>query len=408
MLRRLVSDNALLGAQYAASSLVPLLLVPHFVRTLGPANFGCLAMLIAALGLASVLVQYAFTLTGPADLAQARPEERRQVLIDSLIARLLLLTAVLALALLLVKLLPLKLRTSALVLLALPLAAAINTGWFLQATGRVHVLALLGIAAAALSLAIGFLLVHDRNALLWAAVALVAGPLALAAGTLMWSLATLPAGPSELSLQQARQALGRGWPLFSSQFVSALYAQVGPLVVGAISGVSAAGLYGAIERVANAIQAALGLTHTAAYPRLAQLFDRSGQAPSPYRHLLHNVVALQAAAVLALAIALAVFAEPVQRFIFGHADTTTLALLWAAFAWIALSVFGPLLTGYWTVSGQRDRVLPLTLRVLLVSLPTGALLTLWLGGVGWLLGLIAGQLLVAATAVKTYRSLPRA
>ncbi|MCA3217189.1 MAG: oligosaccharide flippase family protein [Burkholderiales bacterium] len=409
MLRRLLSDNALLVLQYAAASLVPLLLVPHFVRTLGAANFGAIAMLIAALGLASIVVQYAFTLTGPAELAQRSGDgdAQRRVLLDSLAARLLLLAIVLLGALVLIVLLPARLRLTALVLLALPVGAAVNVGWFLQATQRVHVLALLGTLAAALSLTIGFIMVRDDSTVLWAAIALAAGPLALAVGTLLWSLATLPAGGVGVSIQSARASLVRGWPLFSSQFVSALYAQIGPLVVGAISGVAAAGLYGAIERIANAIQAALGLTHTAAYPQLARLFAGSGPDRPRYRQLVHVVLGLQLAGVAALGVALLAFSAEVQQFIFGQSTSATAALLWAAYGWIALSVFGPLLTGYWTVSGQGVRVLPLTLRVLLVSLPAGALLTWAIGGAGWLLGLIAGQLLVALAALKAYRNITR-
>jgi O-antigen/teichoic acid export membrane protein len=409
MLRRLLSDNALLGLQYAASSLVPLLLVPHFMRTLGPSEFGVIAMLTAGLGLASVFVQYAFALTGPAELAErgGDGQAQRAVLLESLAARALLLAAVLVVGAVVAGLLPAAVRPTALVLLGLPLAAALNAGWFLQATQRVHALALLGIAAAVLSLALGFALVRDADDTVLAAAALTAGPLALAVGTLLWALATLPAERSDAPLQPARTTratLARGWPLFASQFVSALYAQAGPLVVGAIAGVSAAGLYGAIERVANAVQAALGLTHTAAYPQLTRLYDRRGGTQSAYRRLVHAVLGLQGLGVLLLGLVLLAFSGPVQQFIFGQVTATTAALLWAAAGWIALSVFGPLLTGYWTVSGQGRRVLPLTLKVLLVSLPAGAVLTWAVGSAGWLLGLVAGQLLVAATAVATYRA----
>lgn len=404
MLRRLLSDNALLGLQYAAASLVPLLLVPHFVRTLGAANFGVIAMLIAGLGLASVFVQYAFALTGPADLAQrnADAESQRRILLDSLVARMVLLAVVMPGGLVLVLLLPANLRLTAAVLLALPMAAAMNTGWFLQATQRVHVLALLGSLAAAASLSIGFLLVRDENAQPWAALALAAGPLVLGVGTLLWSLATLPVGAAGASLATAKRTLVRGWPLFSSQFISALYAQLGPLVVGAISGVAAAGLYGAIERIANALQAALGLTHTAAYPQLARLFGSTMSDRARYLRLVRVVLALHWFGVATLGIALFAFSAEVQQFIFGQSTSTTTALLWVAYGWIALSVFGPLLTGYWTVSGQGTRVLPLTLRVLLVSLIVGAASTWAVGAAGWLVGLISGQMLVFFAAFRAH------
>jgi hypothetical protein len=52
-------------------------------------------------------------------------------------------------------------------------------------------------------------------------------------------------------------------------------------------------------------------------------------------------------------------------------------------------------------------VLPLTLRVLLVSLAVGAASTLAIGAAGWLVGLISGQVLVALAAFKAYRTLTK-
>lgn len=408
MLRRLVSDNALLWVQYATSSLVPIVLVPHFVRTLGPASFGVIAMLVAGMGLASVIVQYAFSLTGPAELAR-RDDGRtdREVLLDTLVARLLLLVPLLSLSSILLIVLHGPARAVAVILLALPVGAALNTGWFLQATDRLPVLVMLGVAATVASLWIGFLRVSPDtpDGIVWAAAALAAGPLLQGAGTLAWTLAVLPSRRGKPSMTRGLAALRRGRGLFASQFVAALYAQVGPLVVGSVGDISAAGLYGAIERVANAVQAALGLTHTAAYPRLARHFGESGERRDAYIRLVRLVLALQTAAIVALGLGLAVFSNEIQRFLFGFANATTAALLWTAFAWIALSIFGPLVTGYWTVSGQSERILPLTWRVLLVSLPVGTLLAKFVGGAGWLIGLVAGQLMVVLYARQAYRRL---
>lgn len=408
MLRRLVSDNVMLGVQYAAASLVPLVLVPHFVRTLGPSGFGVIAMLVAAAGLASVVVQYAFALTGPAELAQrGNGRTAREVLLDTLVARLLLLAPLLSLGPILLLYLSGTARTVAFVLFALPISAALNTGWFLQATERLPVLVILGVAATAASLLVGFLQVapESPNGLLWAATALSIGPMVQGVGTLAVTLATLPRERGKASVAGGIAALKRSRTIFASQFVAALYAQVGPLVVGAVAGLNAAGLYGAIERVGNAVQAALALTHTAAYPRLAQHFGASFEQRAAYVRLVRLVLLLQAAAIFTLGLALVLVGDAVQRFLFGFASPSTAALLWTAFAWIVLSIFGPLVTGYWTVSGQSARILPLTWRVLLVSLPLGAALAWLLGGAGWLLGLVAGQLLVAFHALRAYRQL---
>ncbi|MCU0952950.1 MAG: hypothetical protein MUC68_18485, partial [Burkholderiaceae bacterium] len=75
-----------MAMQFAANALVPLLLIPHFVRVLGIDSYGALAMLVAAAGFATVIVQYAFHLTGPADYAALRGARgARQLFVDVLL-----------------------------------------------------------------------------------------------------------------------------------------------------------------------------------------------------------------------------------------------------------------------------------------------------------------------------------
>jgi hypothetical protein len=187
MWRRLLSDNAALALQYAASALVPLLLIPHFVRVLGLQTYGTLAILLAVMSFATVVVQYAFHLTGPAEHGglQGRPGAR-QLFLDILVARGLLLVAVMAAAAvalsMIVWLLPAQpavLRDGALLLL-LPLAAALNAGWYLQARGEFAVLAGLSVISVVVALAVGFLAVSPEQASSSrAALALGIGPLLL-------------------------------------------------------------------------------------------------------------------------------------------------------------------------------------------------------------------------------------
>src|SRR5262249_41971530 len=95
MLRRVLAHNAPLGLQCAASALVPLVLIPHFVRTLGAAQYGAIAIALAVLSYAAVIVQYAFHLTGPAELvALEQARERKEFFLDIALARVLLLLGV--------------------------------------------------------------------------------------------------------------------------------------------------------------------------------------------------------------------------------------------------------------------------------------------------------------------------
>lgn len=411
MLKRLITDNALLAMQYAASVLVPLLLVPHIVRTIGAASYGRIAIAIAVMSLASVVVQYAFHLTGPADFAQAADaDERRQVFIDVALARLLLLAVVVVLAAIAIPLGALAAGRAPgdpaqmhwWLLLALPAGAALHSGWYLQATGRLIKLAVISITGALLALAVGFggVVASRADAALWAALALALGPLAAGLGSFTAAVLTERSAGAHASLRRAIGAICQGWSVFASQFLAALYALAGPIVVGFTAGDRAAGLYSAVERVTSALTSGMALTHTAAYPRLAMSYPA---ARGDYLHLVRLVVGLYATGAAILGLMLLVFFEPISRFVLAEASAESALLLGLSWLWLALGIFGPLLTGYLTVSGARSEIMRVTWHVLLVSLPAGCVAAYAFGGAGWLAALVLGQGLVLARAIGAYR-----
>ena len=410
MLKRLLVDNALLGLQYAASALVPLFLIPHFVRTLGAAQYGSIAIAVAALSYAAIVVQYAFHLTGPAELARrATPLARKELFFDIACARLLLLVALLGLVFgasavehVLDKELPGETRVW-FVLLGLPIGAALHGGWYLQATGRFGALSVSSIFATGVALIIGFAMVKDETSVsrAWAAAALAAGPLLVGAFTGLWSLLVLAGQPGRPNLGRARALLAHGREIFLSQLVAALYAVAGPIVVGIAAGPRGAGLYSAVERIAVALQSALVLTHTAAYPRLAALYPG---ARSDYLRLVRSVLGIYLFAALVLGVILAIWFDAISLVLLAEVNAGTAALLGWAWLWLALGIFGPLVTGYFAVCAQRTEILVLTKRVLLVSLPAGVLGVWAFGGAGWLAALCLGQVLVLLRALVVYRA----
>ncbi|MCS6997628.1 MAG: oligosaccharide flippase family protein [Casimicrobiaceae bacterium] len=410
MLKRLLVDNALLALQYAASALVPLALIPHFVRTLGAEEYGKVAVAIAAVSYASLIVQYAFHLTAPAEFVSRGNAIARKVFFwEITVARVLLLVAVLAIiacGLLMVWLLGPAGAIASVgqwwMLLAFPVGAALHSGWHLQCTGRYAALAAISVAGAAVTLATGFTVVAagEDQPTQWAAASLAVGPLVVGVGTFLWSAASLGYGPARVSWKSALDLLGRGRPVFLSQLLASGYGFAGPLVVAIAAGGRSAGLYSAIERIANAIQAVLGLTHAAAYPRLATLYK---SARAEYLRLLGTVIGIKGAATVMLGVLLFFSSDAVSTFIFGEISSESLWLMYLAWIWLTVSLLGLPLTGYLTVSGSHAAVLPLTFQVLLVTLPTGAVGAMLLGGAGWLIGLIAGQCLVLARAIRAYR-----
>lgn len=411
MLRRLVADNSALAIQYAVNALSPLILVPHFVRTLGLESFGGLAIIVSVMSIAGVLVQYSFNLTGPAELSAARDSnEIRAVFLHTTLAKGLiavLVAGVLAAAALSTELDRLLGRTEWFILLGLPIGVAMNSNWYLQWRGSVWVLVWISSASAAAAFWIGLAQVESATptSSCWAAAAIAISPLVQGIGSLTMGLARLPAGATQRNVRGAFDALRRGRTIFVSQFMASLYSLAGPLVLGSLWGPRAAGTYSAVERPAAAVIAALTLTHSAAYPRLT--FFAVNSRLVEYRSLLGMVIVLSAAAVVGLGVLLFSFSDIVIQFVLGDENAGSAILVGLAFCWIAASIWGPILTGYLVACGRHAAVAKLTRDALLVSAAVGIVLAARYGAVGWLIGLIAGQLLVTWRALRTWPEIGR-
>jgi O-antigen/teichoic acid export membrane protein len=405
MLRQLAVNNLVLIIQYAVGGAAALLLVPHIVRTIGLESYGKIAIALAFANYGNVVVQYAFQLNGPRLLAQLRPgEHEKDVVCRVASAKITLLAGVLVTLLVGGLALHSKISTRQLfVLVALPLGAALNTGYHLQTKGLFAWVSGISIFGTMISLTIGFSLVRsaDPAADLAATVALGLGPLVAGVGTSLASSWHLRRSEQRIGWRPPWALLREGWPLFASQFTATLYGASGPIVIGAIAGAAQAGAYSAVERVTNAIVGACLLTHTAAYPRLAGLYlsDRAA-----YWRLLRLVVAAYIGVTSVVACGAAIFWQQVQHFLFGSRIVGQGPLILAGIAWLLIAVFGTVVTGYLTVSGRGSRVLPLTLKILALSFVLGVPGVMLWGGWAWLGALVIAQGVNVAAFLEAFRS----
>jgi len=410
MIRRLAFNNGVLVLQYAVGALVPLLLIPHIVRELGLAQFGALAIALAWANYGALIVQYGFHLSGPHQLNNLRPGETTTDVICRIGAAkgllFCLVILILAIAAGIAATMGDSFTAAQLWLLtAIPFAAALHTGWHLQVLGHFGTVAVLSISGAALSLLLGLngVSAEAKSNQFLAALALSLGPVWVGAGTLLKSALLLPRGDDTikncLGSLRPRPVLREGWPLFASQFVSALYTASGAIVVGVLAGVEQAGAYGAIERVSSALVGACLLIHTAAYPTLVQLYKSNRTS---YIRLMRFVLLgyLVLAATAALVAALAWV--PLLQFVLGAQGTQYAPLLSAALVWILLGVFGTALTGYLAARGDGQLILPLTLKVLAVSFLLGVPGTLVWGAWAWMAALCAAQIVVLAAGWRAW------
>jgi polysaccharide transporter, PST family len=409
LIRRLALNNLVLFIQYGVGSLVPLLLVPYIVRQIGLSEFGTLAIAMSAAAFGTVVVQFAFQLTGPRQLMVLAGGDTPTDVVSRIgSAKIVLLVLVLVLVVSMIGLAALLgYRVSApqaWLLAALPVAGALHTGWYLQTEGRFVIVSVLSIVGAALALAIGFCGVRGGmpvSAEAVAALALSAAPVWAGLATLWVSMRHLgrKSGSRMIGWRAPWRELRAGWPLFASQFAATLYGASGPIVIGALAGAEEAGAFGVIERISGAVVSACMLTHTAAYPSLVELYASDRQR---YRRLLGAVIWVYLGVSAALVLGVLFGWNEVLQFLLGDKGANHGPLLAAAMVWIALGIFGPTLTGYFTASGQGHAALPLTLKILLVALGLGIPGVMIWGAWAWLAALCASQIVVIGVAARAW------
>lgn len=404
--RRIILNNGILLVQYGASALVPLLLVPHIVHSIGVNAYGEIAVAVAWANLAATVIRYAFHLTGPKRVAQSGGQRAGALVFAEILgAKLLLLLLILVTFVAALCVAP-NLRVSnvqGLVLLALSVGAALDSSWYLQVRDRFLWICVPALVGTITSLWIGFGHVSDTDAgSIWAAGwALVISPLFLGCATLV--VAVLLVARSRFRWRAVRPigALREGWPLFASQLVAALYGIPGPIVISGLVGVAEAGAYSAVERLINGALNACLLTHTAAYPRLASLYVQDRAA---YWKVLKSVVVVYLCITSLIALVAWVFRDLLIVFLFGRNDVPDAELLIAwGLVWLMLGVFGTAVTGYMTVSGRSPEVIRLNLKVLGVASVLGLVGTWTLGAWAWMASLVASRIVVLRLAYRYWR-----
>lgn len=392
MIRNVVAANAILLVQYAVGSLVPLLLIPHIVRSIGLAKYGDLSVSLAWGGYGALIVQYAFQLTGPRRIAIG--EQPGQLFIEILWAKLILLLAISPLLALLAAVIPHQGNSllARLPLFGLPLAASMNTAWFLQAQGKFMLACVAAVLGSTMTLVVGFGLITGNtvDSAVTATLATVIGPVLTAFITLMLASSRISFRSIRWSALRPGNSLSEGWPLFASQIISAFYTMSGPIVINYLLNARAAGAYSAIERIIGALMHACLLTHVAAYPSLATAYVRDQKT---YWKLLWLVLSVYLSLSVAMSISVWTFRDAVMQFVLGGSVEAHALLGWGL-AWLVVGIFGTALTGFLTVSGRSRAVLPLNLGVLFVAVAAGVPAVLIWGSAGWMAALVLSQVVV--------------
>jgi PST family polysaccharide transporter len=304
---------------HAANYIVPLIVLPFLVRTLGADNFGAFALSQAIVLYLIAVTDYGFSLTGVRSATHVleAKEDLQRVVAAVTAAKLLLASVCLLIACGLALATP-RFEGMLMIILGAFLAVlgrAISMDWVLQAAEQLHVVALVAIATKIGSLVMLLIFVSSSDDVVVAASIQGGSVLVQGICTAAICMQLLRLRPRTPPANEIWRMLREGFAVFSSRIAVNVYSASAVLVVGAFADNRVVGHFAAAERCARAVASAASPIVSAFYPNLLKRFanDFSG-----YRR---DVVALLVVLGLGFGVVsalIALAAPPVAALLFGE------------------------------------------------------------------------------------------
>ena len=280
VLRSSVAKNAAsLYVMQFANYVLPLIVVPYLLRTLGPTGYGAVAFGQSLIGYFAVFVQYGFGLSATRKISVDRNDLLAVSRTASNVwaAKLLLCVAGLALLVLLSSAVP-KLREVmrlSLVLYGTVIGNALFPVWLFQGMEKMVFISFINLVVRLFVVVGIFTLVHQtEDYLIYAGLtslgAIAAGVAGVGVALFLFRLR--PVFPSRGGI---RDALAEGWALFLSTSAVSLYTVGNAFILGALSNLTVVGYYSAGEKIVRAVRQLLMPVSQAAYPRFGKLASES-------------------------------------------------------------------------------------------------------------------------------------
>jgi O-antigen/teichoic acid export membrane protein len=308
---KLSHNVAALTLVQAASYLFPLVTIPYLTRMLGVESFGKVVLVQSLMALAAIVVDYGFSLSAVRTIAAVHDDKSAvsRIYAATLSSQALLYGACLLLAIGALLLAPMDdADRCAYIAGALMAATGVaSTQWLFQAFEQLKVYSMMQISGRALSLPFLFLLVDGPEDVAGAIVFGNLGALLANGFAIHWAHRRRMVQWSHPGRADLQDALSTGFRIFTSKIATSVFQNSGVLVVGAIAGTSAAGLYALAEKIRKTAQSLLQPVTQALYPRMCHLF---GTDPTAARRLLTRVAPMILGTTAVGSVLLFLLAEP--------------------------------------------------------------------------------------------------
>lgn len=399
MKKVILKSNLILGFQYLFGAIIPIVLMPFVLKEIGIKEFGIYSIFISWATMGSVFILYVFQLTGPIALEKIKATNSKLELTKEIfLAKLIIFIIWLIFLPLLLLISPYEsnqLQNILLILILIPLSSLLNSTWFLQYHQKFLTLCKLSLLGAIVpSIIILIMKLGGYKNELATISTFYIYPLIVGLGTFIKSANILSikniflfSKVKKKNIYGAIHKLKNNFSLFFSQIIALGYGVSGPIFIGYLSGPEEAGKFSILEKIFTPIISASLLTHTAAFPKLIELWERDKEK---YVHILMFVIKVYLLAVLLITSTYLIMQNKINSFVFGNLENKYLFI--GFLLWVFIAFAGPLLTSYLTISNQNIKVMQMNIFVLLLVVTISSMLTIKYGALGWILGLTIAHL----------------
>lgn len=255
--------------------LIPLLTFPYLTRVLGPEHYGMLGFSTAIVAYCLIFSDWGFSLSASRSVATARgdPALLNGILWNTLAAKGCLSLCSLAVLGAAIILFP-DLRRVAPILFAAWFAVlgnVITVSWFLQGLEKLERFAMSAFMGRVLSVPLTFLLVHKPEDA-WRAAAIQAlGTIVAGVFSIYFLFRLKVVGKPDITIKGVSQQLKAGWHIFLSNASISLYTNSNIVILSAVAGVHAVGLYSGADKMRVSAQGLISPISMAVYPRISRL-----------------------------------------------------------------------------------------------------------------------------------------
>lgn len=394
MKRIILKANFMLGLQYAFGAIIPIILMPLVLKKIGIKDFGIYSIFYAWSMIGSVIVLYVFQIAAPILLSKLKNNNfKLQLINEILIAKFFLFIIWLLFVPIILYRYTLnseQFYNAILLLILIPFSSFLNSVWFLQYRDKFMLLCKLSLVGALLSSVAVLLIRFDLLNRFTITSAFYIYPLTMGVGSylilqkiLKYDLYSSLIGLDKFLIQKSYMRLKSNFNLFFSQLIALFYGMSGAIFIGYLFNPEEAGKFSVLEKIATPLISAGLLTHTAAFPRLIQIWlsDRK-----KYLEILLFCIKIYLFFALIVSLVYILFSDTINLYIYGNTENKLLFSLFLI--WILIGFAGPIVTSYYSMINNAYKVTQVNLITLILILCISIPLTIKLGALGWIVGLI--------------------